>query len=176
MYGMGKQKLANSLDLPLDEAAELIQSFHMNVPFLKGTVNAVMKRIEHPASGGSIRTLLGRKCRFPLWEPVEYGINKALPREQAVIEYGPRIKRAMTYKGLNRLIQGSAADQTKAAMVALNKAGFRLLLQVHDEIAVSVENKEQAQEAARIMAEAVSLEVPSRVDVEVGPSWGEAAK
>ncbi len=174
MYGMGKQKLANSLDLPLDEAAELIQSFHMNVPFLKGTVNAVMKRIEHPASGGSIRTLLGRKCRFPLWEPVEYGINKALPREQAVIEYGPRIKRAMTYKGLNRLIQGSAADQTKAAMVALNKAGFRLLLQVHDEIAVSVENKEQAQEAARIMAEAVSLEVPSRVDVELGPSWGEA--
>jgi DNA polymerase I-like protein with 3'-5' exonuclease and polymerase domains len=174
MYGMGKQKLANSLDLPLDEAAELIQSFHMNVPFLKGTVNAVMKRIEHPASNGSIRTLLGRKCRFPLWEPVEYGINKALPREQAVVEYGPRIKRAMTYKGLNRLIQGSAADQTKAAMVALNKAGFRLLLQVHDEIAVSVENKEQAQEAARIMAEAVSLEVPSRVDVELGPSWGEA--
>jgi DNA polymerase I-like protein with 3'-5' exonuclease and polymerase domains len=174
MYGMGKQKLANSLDLPLDEAGELISSFHMNVPFLKGTVNAVMKRIEHPASNGSIRTLLGRKCRFPLWEPVEYGINKALPREQAVVEYGPRIKRAMTYKGLNRLIQGSAADQTKAAMVALNKAGFRLLLQVHDEIAVSVENKEQAQEAARIMAEAVSLEVPSRVDVELGPSWGEA--
>jgi DNA polymerase I-like protein with 3'-5' exonuclease and polymerase domains len=174
MYGMGKQKLANSLDLPLDEAAELINSFHMNVPFLKGTVNSVMKRIEHPASGGSIRTLLGRKCRFPLWEPVEYGINKALPREQAVVEYGPRIKRAMTYKGLNRLIQGSAADQTKAAMVALNKAGFRLLLQVHDEIAVSVNDRSEAEEAARIMAEAVSLEVPSRVDVEIGPSWGEA--
>jgi DNA polymerase I-like protein with 3'-5' exonuclease and polymerase domains len=174
MYGMGKQKLANSLDLPLDEAAELINSFHMNVPFLKGTVNAVMKRIDHPASGGSIRTLLGRKCRFPLWEPVEYGINKALPREQAVIEYGPRIKRAMTYKGLNRLIQGSAADQTKAAMLALKKAGFRLLLQVHDEIAISVDNAEQAKEASRLMAEAVSLEVPSRVDVELGPSWGEA--
>jgi DNA polymerase I-like protein with 3'-5' exonuclease and polymerase domains len=133
-----------------------------------------MKRIEHPASGGSIRTLLGRKCRFPLWEPVEYGINKALPREQAVVEYGPRIKRAMTYKGLNRLIQGSAADQTKAAMVALNKAGFRLLLQVHDEIAVSVNDRSEAEEAARIMAQAVSLEVPSRVDVEIGPSWGEA--
>ena len=174
MYGMGKQKLANSLDLPLDEAAELINSFHMNVPFLKGTVNSVMKRIEHPASGGAIRTLLGRKCRFPLWEPVEWGVNKALPREQAVVEYGPRIKRAMTYKGLNRLIQGSAADQTKAAMVALNKAGFRLLLQVHDEIAVSVNSKAEADEAARIMAHAVALEVPSRVDVEIGPSWGEA--
>jgi DNA polymerase I-like protein with 3'-5' exonuclease and polymerase domains len=90
------------------------------------------------------------------------------------MEYGPRIKRAMTYKGLNRLIQGSAADQTKAAMVALNKAGFRLLLQVHDEIAVSVNNKAEADEAARIMAHAVALEVPSRVDVEIGPSWGEA--
>ena len=174
MYGMGKQKLANSLDLPLDEAAELIGTFHSKVPFLRGTIDAVMRRIEHPASNGSIRTLLGRKCRFPLWEPVEYGINKALPREQAVIEYGPRIKRAMTYKGLNRLIQGSAADQTKAAMVALHKAGHRLLLQVHDEIAISVNERSDADHASRIMQEAVTLEVPSRVDVEIGPSWGEA--
>jgi len=175
MYGMGKQKLADSLDLPLDEASELVDTFHQKVPFLKGTVNAVMKRIEHPASGGAIRTLLGRKCRFPLWEPVEWGVNKALPREQAIIEYGQRIKRAGTYKGLNRLIQGSAADQTKAAMVALHKAGFNLLLQVHDEIALSVNNREEAVEASRIMANAVSLEVPSRVDVEIGPSWGKAA-
>jgi DNA polymerase I-like protein with 3'-5' exonuclease and polymerase domains len=174
MYGLGKQKLANSLDLPLDEAGELIGTFHAKVPFLRGTIDAVMRRIEHPASNGSIRTLLGRKCRFPLWEPIEWGVNKALPREQAVVEYGPRIKRAMTYKGLNRLIQGSAADQTKAAMVALHKAGFRLLLQVHDEVAVSVNTREEAEEAARIMREAVTLEVPSRVDVEIGPSWGEA--
>jgi DNA polymerase I-like protein with 3'-5' exonuclease and polymerase domains len=175
MYGMGKAKLANSLDLPLDEASELIATFHSKVPFLKGTVDAVMKRIDHPASGGSIRTLLGRKCRFPLWEPVEWGVNKALPREQAVIEYGSRIKRAGTYKGLNRLIQGSAADQTKAGMVALSKAGFNLLLQVHDEVALSVRNIDEAREAADIMAKAVTLEVPSRVDVETGPSWGEAA-
>lgn len=175
MYGMGKAKLANQLDLPLDEASELISTFHSKVPFLKGTVDAVMKRIEHPASGGSIRTLLGRKCRFPLWEPVEWGVNKALPREQAIIEYGVRIKRAGTYKGLNRLIQGSAADQTKAGMVALHKAGFNLLLQVHDEIALSVKTKEEAREAAHIMATAVNLEVPSRVDVETGPSWGSAA-
>ena len=175
MYGMGKQKLANSLDLPLDEASELIGTFHSKVPFLRGTIDAVMRRIEHPASGGSIRTLLGRKCRFPFWEPVEYGVNKPLPREQAVIEYGQRIKRSGTYKGLNRLIQGSAADQTKAAMVALHKAGFNLLLQVHDEVAISVKDKSEAEEAARIMASAVTLEVPSRVDVEVGASWGTAS-
>ena len=175
MYGMGKAKLAQSLDLPLEEASDLIATFHSKVPFLRGTVDAVMRRIEHPASGGAIRTLLGRKCRFPLWEPTEWGVNKALPREEAVAKYGPRIKRAMTYKGLNRLIQGSAADQTKAGMVALHKAGFRLLLQVHDEVALSVRNKDEAREAAEIMAKAVNLEVPSRVDVEIGLSWGEAA-
>jgi DNA polymerase I-like protein with 3'-5' exonuclease and polymerase domains len=175
MYGMGKAKLAQQLDLPIDEASDLIGTFHSKVPFLKGTVDAVMKRIEHPASGGSIRTLLGRRCRFPLWEPVEWGVNKALPHEQAVIAYGSRIKRAGTYKGLNRLIQGSAADQTKAGMVALHKAGFNLLLQVHDEIALSVRNKEEAREAANLMATAVTLEVPSRVDVETGPNWGSAA-
>ena len=175
MYGMGKARLANSLDLPLDEASELIATFHSKVPFLKGTVDAVMKRVEHPTSGGSIRTLLGRKCRFPLWEPVEWGVNKALPREQAAMEYGSRIKRAGTYKGLNKLIQGSAADQTKAAMVALHKAGFSLMLQVHDEVALSVRNIDEARAAADIMAKAVTLEVPSRVDVETGLSWGEAS-
>ena len=174
MYGMGKNKLAGELDLTVDEASELIDQFHKNVPFLKGTVNAVMRRIEHPGSGGAVRTLLGRKCRFPLWEPMEWGINKALPYDQAFMAYGPRIKRAGTYKGLNRLIQGSAADQTKIAMIALHKAGFNPLLQVHDELDLSVKDKVEAEEAARIMREAVSLQVPGVVDVELGPSWGEA--
>jgi len=173
-YGAGKNKIAAQLELPVDEAGEIIRDFHTKVPFLRGTIDAVMRRIEHPASGGCIRTLLGRKCRFPLFEPVAWGINKALPYEQAVVEYGPRVKRAMTYKGLNRLIQGSAADQTKAAMLALHKAGFNMLLQVHDELALSVNNREEAEEAARLMCQAADLEVPSRVDVEVGPSWGEA--
>jgi DNA polymerase I-like protein with 3'-5' exonuclease and polymerase domains len=174
MFGAGKNKIATQLELSPDEAGDLIRDFHSKVPFLRGTIDAVMRRIEHPASGGSIRTLLGRKCRFPLWEPAQWGINKALPYEEAVAKYGPRVKRAMTYKGLNRLIQGSAADQTKAAMLALHKAGFDILLQVHDELALSVDNKEQAREAAQLMCDAVQLEVPSRVDVEIGPSWGEA--
>jgi DNA polymerase I-like protein with 3'-5' exonuclease and polymerase domains len=172
MYGLGKQKLANSLDLPLDEAEDLIRNFHQNVPFLRGTVDAVMRRIENRASGGAIRTLLGRKCRFPLWEPTEWGVHKALPYEEAAAKYGPRIKRAMTYKGLNRLIQGSAADQTKKAMIELHKAGFNLLLSVHDELALSVTKREEAEEAAHIMATAVELEVPSVVDVEIGETWG----
>jgi len=174
MYGMGKKKLAVSLDMGSEQADELISLFHENVPFLRSTVDAVMRRIESPSSGGAIRTLLGRKCRFPLFEPVAWGVNKALPYEQAVIEYGPRIKRAMTYKGLNRLIQGSAADQTKMAMVKLHEAGFTILLQLHDEIVVSVNNQEEAEEVGRIMRTAVELGVPSVVDVEVGKSWGSA--
>jgi DNA polymerase I-like protein with 3'-5' exonuclease and polymerase domains len=174
MYGMGVAKLSTQLDLTHEEAKELIDTFHKKVPFLKGTVNAVMRRIDAPAAGGAIRTLLGRKCRFPLWEPMQYGVNKALPYEQAAAEYGPRIKRAGTYKGLNRLIQGSAADQTKRAMIALHEAGENLLLQVHDELVISVKDRAQAERAAEIMANCVAMEIPSRVDVEVGPSWGEA--
>ena len=173
-YGMGKSKLAKELDLPLDEADGLIKTFHAKVPFLRGTIDAVMRRIENASSNGSIRTLLGRKCRFPLWEPMEWGVNKALPYDEAVAKYGSRVKRAYSYKGLNKLMQGSAADQTKAAMIALHKAGFNILLQVHDELALSVKNRAEAEEAARIMATAVELMVPSRVDVEIGPSWGEA--
>lgn len=174
MYGMGVAKLASQLDLSQAEAKELVETFHRKVPFLKGTVNAVMKRIDTPAAGGAIRTLLGRKCRFPLWEPMQWGVNKALPYEQAVMEYGPRVKRSGTYKGLNRLIQGSAADQTKMAMVALHEAGETIMLQLHDEIVLSVKDKAQAERAAEIMISSVKMEIPSRVDVEVGPNWGEA--
>jgi DNA polymerase I-like protein with 3'-5' exonuclease and polymerase domains len=110
-----------------------------------------------------------------LWEPTEFGLHKALPREQAVLEYGPRLKRAYTYKGLNRLIQGSAADQTKKSMLACIEAGKLPLLQVHDELCLSVTSAEEANKFAQAMMDCVKLEVPSKVDVECGPSWGEAA-
>ena len=173
-YGMGKSKLALALDLQLDEATELIEQFHAKVPFLKGIISAVQKKINHPASGGSIRTLLGRKCRFPLYEPVAWGLNKALPYEEAVAKHGPALRRAYTYKGLNKLLQGSGADMVKQAMVELHRAGFNILLSVHDEIALSVDTREEAEAAALIMRDCVELEVPSKVDVEVGPSWGKA--
>jgi DNA polymerase I-like protein with 3'-5' exonuclease and polymerase domains len=124
-YGMGKAKLALALDLQLDEATELIEQFHAKVPFLKGMISAVQKQINHPASGGSIRTLLGRKCRFPLYEPIAWGLNKALPYEEAVAKHGVRLRRAYTYKGLNKLLQGSGADMIKQAMVELHRAGFQ---------------------------------------------------
>ena len=174
VYGMGKAKLAAELGMNLDEASSLIALFHEKVPFLDGSVKAVMRRVDNPASGGAIRTLLGRKCRFPLWEPKAFGLHKALGRDEALAEYGPAIKRAGTYKALNRLIQGSAADQAKKAMVDAWRAGHVPRMQLHDEVVFSVSNREEALDAATIMRNAVKLLVPSKVDVEVGPNWGEA--
>ena len=175
MYGMGKGKMAAELDLEEDEASALIRQFHEKVPFMRGLVSAVQEKIDRPGSSGAIRTLLGRRCRFPLWEPVGYGLHKALPREQAEQEYGLPLKRAYTYKGLNRLIQGSAADQTKKAIVeCVRECNVLPLVQVHDELCFSVASREQAEELRRVMETCVELEVPSKVDLEMGPSWGEA--
>ena len=97
-----------------------------------------------------------------------------MPYEEAAAKYGSRIRRAMTYKGLNKLLQGSSADQIKKAIVDLHKAGYTMLLSVHDEIALSVDTREDAEAAAEIMRNCVELEVPSKVDVEIGPTWGGA--
>ena len=123
---------------------------------------------------GVIRTLLGRKCRFEKWEPAKYGTWKPLSYEDAYAEHGPSIKRSFTYKALNKLIQGSAADQTKAAMVALYEEGILPMIQVHDELDISVHSRKQAQQIVEIMQNCVELEVPSVVDAELGPNWGEA--
>ena len=141
------------------------------MPFVKNLMDSVMRRAQDK---GRVRTLLGRRCRFHLWEPNQFGIHKALPHEAALAEHGPGIKRAFTYKALNRLIQGSAADMTKKAMVDLHKEGITPHIQVHDELDISVESdEEQADKIKDIMEDAVELEVPNKVDYESGPNWGQ---
>jgi DNA polymerase I-like protein with 3'-5' exonuclease and polymerase domains len=176
MYGMGVNKLSEQLDIPTEEAKSLIKQYHERVPFVKGLMTGVTERLNEPDASGSLRSILGRKCRFDLWEPDTFAMHKALPYRDAIKEHGPtvRLKRAFTYKALNRLIQASAADMTKKAMVDLYNIGKLPLIQIHDEIAMSVKNVDEAHEIAKIMTEAVSLDVPSKCDVEIGPSWGEA--
>jgi DNA polymerase I-like protein with 3'-5' exonuclease and polymerase domains len=115
---------------------------------------------------------LGRLCRFHLWEPNQFGIYKSLPHDQALLEHGPGIKRAFTYKALNKLIQGSAADMTKKAMLELYKEGIIPHIQVHDELDISVKDEKHAEKIKDIMESAVDLEVPNKVDYESGPNWG----
>ena len=176
MYGMGVNKLSEQLDIPVDEAKTIIRQYHSRVPFVKGLMTGVQNRLNDQSSSGSIRSILGRKCRFDLWEPDTFGMNKALPYREAVQEYGEttRLKRAYTYKALNRLIQASAADMTKQAMVNIYKSGKTPMIQIHDEMAMSVKNKAEAEEIAQIMEQAVLLEIPNKCDIELGPSWGEA--
>jgi len=166
-YGMGKNKLQAELGISKEKADDLFRQYHRKVPFVKQLMDAVMKRAQ---DRGQIRTLLGRLCRFHLWEPNQFGIHKALPHDAALMEHGPGIKRAYTYKALNKLIQGSAADMTKKAMLELHKEGIIPHIQVHDELDISVNNN--SDKIKEIMEEAVSLEVPNKVDYESGPNWG----
>ena len=176
MYGMGVNKLSDQLDIPVDDAKKLVGQYHERVPFVKMLMHGVMNKLNARQSSGSIRSILGRKCRFELWEPDTFAMNKALPYKEALNEHGPttRLKRAYTYKALNRLIQASAADMTKKAMVDIHKMGIIPLIQIHDEIAVSVSSREQVNAIVHAMENAVKLGVPSKVDVEIGPSWGES--
>jgi DNA polymerase I-like protein with 3'-5' exonuclease and polymerase domains len=170
MYGMGYNKLARELDLEPQEAKVMLNDFRARVPFMQGMLEAVMNRAN---SKGVIRTLLGRKCRFDLWEPTQWGVHKPLPLNQAKVEYGDAIKRYGTYKALNRLIQGSAADQTKKAMVDVyEQLNIIPLIQVHDELDCSVKDEKQANEVKEVMETCVKLEVPSKTDIDLGESWG----
>ena len=168
-YGMGKNKLQAELGVSKDTADELFRSYHGQVPFIKALMDATMKRAQ---DSGKIRTLLGRLCRFHLWEPNQFGIHKALPHEEALREHGPGIKRAFTSKALNKLIQGSAADMTKKAMLNLYKEGIIPHIQVHDELDISVKDDKQAKQIVDIMESAVTLEIPNKVDYEFGKNWG----
>jgi DNA polymerase I-like protein with 3'-5' exonuclease and polymerase domains len=201
-YGMGKAKLQNELNVSKDKADELFNTYHGRVPFVKQLMNKVMTAAQ---SKGQIKTLLGRRCRFPKYEPILRGSDWGtfVPAEDhdtmlELQEMGPHLKdrdgnilkdtkgnpkknywhnnstrRAFTYKALNKLIQGSAADMTKKAMVDLYKEGLIGHIQIHDELDFSIESESQAKKIKDIMENAVDLKVPNKVDYESGPNWGE---
>jgi DNA polymerase I-like protein with 3'-5' exonuclease and polymerase domains len=170
-YGMGKGKLSSELGLSPGEAEDLFEKYHKRVPFVKEMIERTMKKA---ADIGHVRTLLGRKCRFDKWEPSRYGVHRPLPRDEAEREHGKQIRRAFTYKALNKIIQGSAADMTKQAMADLHDQGITPHIQVHDELDCSFEDDKEKDKIMDIMRNAVKLEVPVKLDAEVGPSWGKA--
>ena len=170
MYGMGKNKLMAELGLMKESAEKLIKQYHTKAPFVKKLMDNVTRKAENH---GKIRTLGGRACHFDLWQPVQFGVFKPLPLEQARKEYDEPLKRAFTYKALNKLIQGSAADMTKKSMVALYENGIIPHIQIHDEVDISVSSDKQAEDIIEIMEAAVELKVPNKVDYEKGNSWGD---
>jgi len=172
MYGMGVKKLAESLEIPEEQARALKQKYNDNVSFLN---NIIVRATRYTEQNGYINTLLGRRCRFDLWENKDFGDRRMMSYENAKKTWAwNEMKRAGTYRALNRLIQGSAADQTKKAMVDLwKKVGVIPMIQIHDELNISVTDETQVKEIKEIMESAVELHVPVKCDAEIGDNWGE---
>ena len=174
-YGMGKKKLANQLGLETEEAEKLFRKYHTRVPFVRGLYD---RMLNYASKNGYVKTLLGRKRHFDLWENANDFGSMGHPLEKAKEVYkGKPIRRAYTHKALNSLIQGSAADVTKAAMLKIHKAGLLTpLVTVHDELDFSVpqtsEGDKMLKEIVHEMRNCVDLDLPLQVDVESGNNWG----
>ena len=192
MYGMGIGKLAQTLgDIPFDAAKTLRNEYDEKVPFIRALASAVMKAA---SKRSEIKTMLGRKCRFPMRELKGYSkemkkfihVDKLEEQWRDILEtpedqrdrnwrsMNPvRYQVAFVYKALNRLIQASAADQTKQAMKDCMDSGHWPMLTVHDELCFSIESDEQVAEIRGLMENCVpALTIPSKVDVGIGENWG----
>jgi DNA polymerase-1 len=152
-YGMQLQTMMETFGWKKEEAERITALYHEGAPFVKATMDRVSEVITRR---GYIKTLAGRHCH----------LKNGNKRD--------------AYKGFNKLIQGSAADMTKKAMVELDKKGlldiFPLYLTVHDEIDFGIPKKAKViarlPEIQEIMEHTFPMEVPIRVDPEVGSDWG----
>jgi DNA polymerase-1 len=180
IFGMGVPKLTRSLGLSQKEGKDLFKAYHAGVPFAKPTMDQCS---EHARDTGWIDTILGRKSRFNLWEPVRTDRTAdrlpGLPYPMARRVYGENIQRAYLHKSLNRRLQGSAADMMKKAMHAcwvtgvFDRIGIPKLT-VHDELDFSDPGgvDDGFAEMKHIMETIIPLRIPVRADGDIGPNWG----
>lgn len=189
VYGMGVPSLAGTLGVTIDEAKAIMQKFQDNAPFMKGMLDRCATAA---TERGFIKTILGRKRRFETWEVkwrggdgtehVEYVDTPDLDAFCAGKNVRGRPRRAFTHAALNSLLQGSAADLMKKAMVDAWDAGVYDVmvphLTVHDELNQSVpdtpEGHEAFEELRRIMETTLELDIPVRADGTLGKDWDEA--
>ena len=176
-YGMGKKKLAASLGLPMNEAYEILDAYHTALPFVKIASDTCNKVAELK---GEVKTILGRKRHFDLWGPKRWNAGvQPLKRDEALQEYGDNIVRYFCYRAFNAVIQGSAADMIKKAMVACMKESknYLPLLTIHDELTFSLTTQDEIYNVRDIMCNCLpNFTVPLAVDIEWGDNWGEMIK
>lgn len=152
LYGGGAKKLAQQLNCSLDEATRIREAYYIANPGLRGVIKAVSERAR---AYGFVRSLDGRLIRP---EP---------PDEQG---------NDFSYKMFNKLVQGSAAGQTKEAIIQFCEAGTdaTLAVQLYDEIGISAPVGSDAGRVLEMtMINAMPCDTPMLVDVERGASWGE---
>lgn len=180
-YGMGKKKMSRRMGISIEECGDILEAFDEVVPFIKGLAEDVSATAKNR---GYIKTLLGYRRRFNLWQPVRNWDRKfekdwdddrfypATTYEKATLAWGAKIQRAYTYKAFNALCQGGAANQAKKAIVEIAKAGILPTLPVHDEInSGNITDPSQAQRMKEIMENVIPLRLPARADLDLGYSW-----
>lgn len=170
-YGMGKPKMAGQLGLTMAETTEIYNKYHGAIPFIK-LLGDKCTRVAQDR--GYIRTLMGRRRRFNLWGPSKWSPGlRPMPKMDAIREFGLPVVRYFVHKAMNALVQGTSADMMKLAMLAVYRAGDVPHITIHDELDLSVTDHAHAKRIREAMLDCVKLEVPMKVDVELGPSWGE---
>lgn len=180
-FGAGVPKFALMTGMGIDEAKQVMGQYDEEMPFVK-LLGDLCARTANQR--GYVRLIDGARSRYEMWEPrwQDGDFLAAVNHEEAVRRirdkhhpwYQKKLKRAMTHKAMNSLIQGSAARQTKMVMRAQYQAGLLPMLQMHDELDHSFDDKKMSDLAEEIMRDTVKLEVPVVVDVEFGTNWGEA--
>ena len=174
-YGMGAAKLSRELGIDTDAAKALLAEYNRKVPFVKQLANRCMAVADKK---GCVVTIRGRHCNFNMWEPRSFGAYTAMTQQEAFSKYDMKdLKRAGTYKALNRLIQGSAADQTKQAIIDCYNNGHRPLLQIHDELCFNIKGETDTlaiKDKMEHCLDGVPMKVPSKVDIAIGDNWGDA--
>jgi DNA polymerase-1 len=162
-YGMEAYGLGQRLNIPTDEAAEILEAYFTAFP----KVRDYMDRTVREARGrGYTETLFGRRRPIPELSSPNFRIRQAGERQ-----------------AMNAGIQGLAADIFKVALLRLDQAledaelASRLVLQVHDEVLVEVapgEHDRVGQMTLDVMAHAAELRVPLAVNLAFGPTWADA--
>ena len=186
VYGMGVASLARHLEVTTDEAKAVMRKFQESAPFMRGMLDLCAARASEK---GEIRTILGRKRRFNMFEVRLRGKSEPQYVSENDLEsfcVGKEIfgtpRRAFVHKALNALLQGSAADLMKKAMVQMwDDKIFDVLtphLTVHDEFNASIPKTKEGMEAfaemRNIMQTAVKLDIPILANGALGANWGEA--
>jgi DNA polymerase I-like protein with 3'-5' exonuclease and polymerase domains len=174
-YGIGKAKLGKNLEMKLAEITSFLEAFHQASPYLKPALNYAM-RIANER--GFVKTILGRRRHFNLWENAAYSNHnewvRPLPKEEALARWG-NIKRAGTYKAWNSVVQGTAAEMAKLSIVNVYKeTGIVPLMTVHDELDLSIKNETEAKHIKNILENVLKLNIPIVVDMGIGTNWKEA--
>jgi DNA polymerase I-like protein with 3'-5' exonuclease and polymerase domains len=170
-YGMQITSLCARLGLSRSDGEELLVRYHEEVPFIKDMGRIISQKASH---SGFIRLIDGARCRFDMWEDRDAWGSIPYPLETAKKSYA-RIKRSGLHKAMNRLIQGSAARQTKKAMLSCANAGYLPIIQMHDELGHNIYNRGKDEKIVReIMCDTIKLRVPMKVDAAFGKNWGEA--